>query len=247
MDVTMEPTAPPETPGTYIEAVQQRLREDIVSGRLAPWEKLRLAELKTRYTMGSSPLREALSRLVGEGLVTFEGNKGFRVRGLSREDLADIAYMRTAVETFAIRTAVERGGVEWESGIVAALHTLTSLTRDTATDRASLDAWNVAHDRFHEAVISACGSPRVFETQRRLAEHHNRYRRIFMGENLPRQLIIDEHRDIADAALARDAERAAMLLGRHMVITSDFYARVLSAKDQPERTVGTDAVSPELA
>jgi len=243
----MEPTAPPETPGTYIEAVQQRLREDIVSGRLAPWEKLRLAELKTRYTMGSSPLREALSRLVGEGLVTFEGNKGFRVRGLSREDLADIAYMRTAVETFAIRTAVERGGVEWESGIVAALHTLTSLTRDTATDRASLDAWNVAHDRFHEAVISACGSPRVFETQRRLAEHHNRYRRIFMGENLPRQLIIDEHRDIADAALARDAERAAMLLGRHMVITSDFYARVLSAKDQPERTVGTDAVSPELA
>ena len=247
MDVTMEPTAPPEAPGTYIEAVQQRLREDIVSGRLAPWEKLRLAELKTRYTMGSSPLREALSRLVGEGLVTFEGNKGFRVRGLSREDLADIAYMRTAVETFAIRTAVERGGVEWESGIVAALHTLTSLTRDTATDRASLDAWNVAHDRFHEALISACASPRVFETQRRLAEHHNRYRRIFMGENLPRQLIIDEHRDIADAALARDADRAAMLLGRHMVITSDFYARVLSAKDQPEQTVGTDAVSPELA
>jgi len=67
-----------------------------------------------------------------------------------------------------------------------------------------------------------------------------------MGENLPRQLIIDEHRDIADAALARDADRAAMLLGRHMVITSDFYARVLSAKDHPT-DVGTDAVSPELA
>jgi DNA-binding GntR family transcriptional regulator len=107
MDLAMELSA---IPGTYIEAVQQRLREDIVSGRLAPREKLRLAELKTRYEMGSSPLREALSRLVGEGLVTFEGNKGFRVRGLSREDLADIAYMRTAVETFAIRTAIERGG-----------------------------------------------------------------------------------------------------------------------------------------
>jgi len=38
-----------------------------------------------------------------------------------------------------------------------------------------------------------------------------------------------------------------MLLGRHMVITSDFYARVLSAKDPPEQAVGTDAVSPELA
>jgi len=235
MDLDMELSAAPEAPGTYIEAVQQRLREDIVSGTLAPWEKLRLAELKIRYEMGTSPLREALSRLVGEGLVTFEGNKGFRVRGLSREDLADIAYMRTAVETFAIRTAIERGGVDWESGIVGALHTLTTLTRDTATDRASLDAWNVAHDRFHTALLSACGSPRVFETQRRLAEHHNRYRRIFMGDNLPRQLIIDEHKNIAEAALARDANLAAALLGRHMVVTSDFYAGVLSESEQEAR------------
>jgi GntR family carbon starvation induced transcriptional regulator len=243
MNSDMELNGTPEAPGTYIEAVQQRLREDIVSGTLAPWEKLRLAELKTRYEMGTSPLREALSRLVGEGLVTFEGNKGFRVRGLSREDLADIAYMRTAVETFAIRTAIERGGMTWESGIVGALHTLVILTRDTATDRASLDAWNVAHDRFHEALLSACGSPRIFETQRRLAEHHNRYRRLFMGENLPRQLLIDEHNAIADAALARDADRAAALLGRHMVVTSDFYARVLAGN---QRAVGTEVISPQL-
>ncbi len=157
----------------------------------------------TIRAMGSSPLREALSRLVGEGLVTFEGNKGFRVGGLSREDLADIAYMRTAVETFAIRTAIERGGMEWESGIVSALHTRCS--------------------------------PRVLEMQRRLAEHHNRYRRIFMGENLPRQLLIDEHTNIADATLARDADRAAALLGLHMVVTSDFYARVLAGSEDAIR------------
>jgi len=65
-----------------------------------------------------------------------------------------------------------------------------------------------------------------------------------MGDNLPRQLlIIDEHTAIADAALARDADRAAALLGRHMVITSDFYARVLAGSEQ----AGTDAVSAELA
>jgi GntR family transcriptional regulator, carbon starvation induced regulator len=233
MDVTMERNGAAEPPGTYIEAVQQRLRADIVSGKFAPREKLRLSELKSRYEMGSSPLREALSRLVAEGLVTFEGNKGFRVRDLSREDLADIAYMRTAVETFAVRTSIEQGGMEWESGLVGALHALVTTTRDTATDRASLDAWNVAHDRFHEALIAACGSPRVMETQRRLAEHHNRYRRTFMGENLPRQLLIDEHTGIAKAALARDADRAATLLGRHMFITSDFYAEALAEKERP--------------
>jgi DNA-binding GntR family transcriptional regulator len=222
-----------ETPCTYIEVVQERLRADIVSGKLAPREKLRLAELKSRYAMGSSPLREALSRLVGEGLVTFEGNKGFRVRDLSREDLFDIAYMRTAVESFAVRTAIERGGMEWESGLVGALHALVTTTRDTTTDRASLDVWNIAHDRFHEALISACGSPRVMETQRRLAEHHNRYRRTFMGDNFPRQLLIDEHTGIAEAALARNPDRAASILGQHMVITSAFYADALTAKGQP--------------
>src|SRR5882757_11147440 len=89
------------------------------------------------------PFREALSRLVGEGLVTFESNKGFRVRGLSKEDLADIAYMRTAVETFATRTAIERGGMEWESGIVGSLHALVALTEDTATGSRGreADAW----------------------------------------------------------------------------------------------------------
>jgi DNA-binding GntR family transcriptional regulator len=133
--------------------------------------------------------------------------------------------------------------VEWETGIVGALHRLVALTRDTATDRASLDAWNDAHDRFHEALIAACGSPRVFEMQHRLAEHHNRYRRIFMGDNLPRQLLIDEHTDIADAALARDADRAASLLGHHMVVTSDFYARVLAGSEQ---AASSDAVDSEL-
>jgi GntR family carbon starvation induced transcriptional regulator len=243
MTANMELRATAEAPGTFIEAVQQRLREDIVSGRLAPREKLRLAELKSRYEMGTSPLREALSRLVGEGLVTFESNKGYRVRGLSKEDLADIAYMRTAVETFAIRTAIERGGMEWESGIVGSLHALVALTEDTATDRASLDAWNVAHDRFHETLLSACGSSRVFETQRQLAEQHNRYRRIFMGDNLPRQLIIDEHRNIAEAALARDADRAAALLGRHMVVTSCFYAKVLAGE---KLAPGSEPVSSAL-
>ena len=230
------PTMPAAIPGvTLVDLAERRIRDDIVAGLLAPQAKLGMADLKRRYAIGASPLREALSRLVGEGLVTFEGNKGFRVRGLSPQDLADIAYMRTAVETFAIRTAVERGDLAWEGGIVASLHALVTLTRTTGTDRASLDAWNVVHDRFHEALIAACGSPRILETQRRLAEQHNRYRRALMGSNLPRQVIIDGHEEIAAAALARDAAHAAHLLGGHLQITSAFYAAVLAGTAQAAR------------
>ena len=220
---------------TLIESVENRIRDDIGTGILTPQSKLRVSDLKERYEMGASPIREALSRLSSEGLVTFSSNRGFRVRGLSQQDLADIAYVRTAVETFAIRTAIARATLDWEGAILASLHALVVLTKETQTDRESLDTWNRAHDRFHEALIATCGSSRVLEIQRRMAGQHSRYRRMLMGANLPREKIINEHQDIAAAALERDADRAADLLGRHMLITSDFYARVLAGSEQAAR------------
>lgn len=228
---------PANSPTTLVQIAEARLRADILSGVVAPHQKLRVEELKTRYDMGASPVREALSRLVGEGLVTFEGNKGFRVTGLSRADLADIADMRTAIETHGVRRAIKRGDAEWEAGILAALHRLVRATERTASDDgAGLDAWTAAHDGFHFALVSACGSERVFEFQRRLAEQHNRYRRILMGANIPRAVVIAEHRALAEAVLDRDAARATELLRRHMWITYEFYGRVLAGEAEPART-----------
>jgi DNA-binding GntR family transcriptional regulator len=212
---------------TMADFAAEALRADIVGGTLEPGEALRLEALKARYSVGHSPLREALSRLTGEGLVALEANKGFRVMGLDRADLADIAFARSAIETAAIRAAIEHGREDWEADIVASLHKLTRLTERTETDRESLDRWQRAHDAFHRALVAACGSPRAMATQSLLSMQHDRYRRALMGENLPRQLLIDEHRRLADAALERDAERATALLGTHFKLTSNFYAEVL--------------------
>jgi len=75
---------------------------------------------------------------------------------------------------------------------------------------------------------------RVFETQRRLADITIAIA-IFMGENLPRQLIIDEHRDIGRRCAGAWMPTALLCCSAPHVITSDFYARVLSAKDRPSR------------
>lgn len=218
---------------TLADATEAQLRLDIIAGDLLPASALRIAELRERYDVGATPLREALTRLAGEGLVELEANKGFRVKALSGEDLADIAYMRTALETTAIRTAIERGDDGWEAAILATLHRLIRATERTETDRASLDAWQVAHDAFHHALVAACGSPRLLAEQRRLADQHARYRRFLIADNFPRDLLIAEHRALADATLARDGERAAALLASHMRITSDFYANLLARRGAP--------------
>lgn len=146
---------------------------------------------------------------------------------LSVRDLEEIEWMRILVEGAALRTAIARGGRQWEGDIVAALHRLTVATRTTRTDRASLDAWNDEHDAFHAALIACCGNARVLDLQRRLAGHHRRYRIALMGDNMRRDEIVEEHRGIAEAALARDAGRAMELLAQNMKVTTGFYAGAL--------------------
>ncbi|WP_376093762.1 FCD domain-containing protein [Roseomonas sp. CCTCC AB2023176] len=212
---------------TLADVAERRLREDITTNALAPSARLRLEELRDRYEVGASPLREALSRLVGEGLVEVEGNKGFRVAPLSFADLDDIAWMRATIEGAAVREAIARGDAAWEAGILAALHRLLRATGSTLADRAPLEVWNREHDGFHRALVGACGSPRAMEMGARLEAEHRRYRVALIGDGLPGELIVAEHRALADAALARDADETAALLARHMRITSDFYANQL--------------------
>jgi GntR family carbon starvation induced transcriptional regulator len=215
-------------PGTSLaDQAESGLRKDIIVGIWPPKARLPLDDLKRHYGMGSSPLREALSRLMGEGLVRIQNNRGFRVADLSRKDLEEIEWMRVAVECAALRDSIARGGREWEGRIVGALHRLTVATQTTATDRVSLDLWNDEHDAFHAALIACCGNTRALALQRRLADQHRRYRIALMGENMLRDEIVEEHRGVADAALKRDVETAVRLLAQNMKVTTNFYAGVL--------------------
>jgi len=75
--------------GTLASSVYERIREDILIGRLQPGEKLRIDTLRQRYTVGGSPIREALNRLSSEGLVLQHDQRGFGVLPASIEDLVD--------------------------------------------------------------------------------------------------------------------------------------------------------------
>src|SRR5512146_1702424 len=78
-----------------------RLRTDIVSGVLGPGAKLSIDELRSRYGVSLSPLREALSRLAAEGFVVLEDKKGFRVAPVSRDNCREVARLQDLLETQA--------------------------------------------------------------------------------------------------------------------------------------------------
>ena len=83
-----------------------------------------LSRLMQRYGFSSSAVREALSRLVTDGLVEAVDQRGFRTTPASREQLIDITETRVTVESVALQRSIEHGDLAWESRIVAAFHRL---------------------------------------------------------------------------------------------------------------------------
>ena len=93
------------------------LKNDIIRGTYQPDEKLRMSLLTARYALGVGPLREALSQLVAERLVTVVNQKGYRVASMSEAELLDIFDARANMEAMLVRPAIERGDDAWEAEI----------------------------------------------------------------------------------------------------------------------------------
>jgi DNA-binding GntR family transcriptional regulator len=157
---------------TLIERTYGQLREDILSGALAPGEKLLVEHLKLRYAVGAGTVREAISRLVSEAMVVAEGQRGFTVTPISLEDLSDVTNVRVAVETDALRSSIRSGDDFWRNRLCIAYDQLSALEQPLEDE--NVRRWEQANAEFHEALLSACGSPWTLRVVRQLTQHAER-------------------------------------------------------------------------
>ena len=220
LSLTSPLPATDEEARTLGEEVYARLRNDLIAGRLHPGQKLPLRQLSVRYGIGIAPLREALSRLASERLVHFEGQRGYAVAPVSLADLHDLCALRIDLSCKALRKSIERGDENWEAEILAALHRLErSAMPESLSDETAIDEWERRHDRFHQSLISACGSPWLLHFCAMLSDQFQRYRRAIIVEISGSQQLLtsvrEQHRTVAEATVARDAKRASDILARH--------------------------------
>lgn len=200
---------------TLATTIGERLRAEIVTGRKGPGVKLLLHEIRAEFNASLSPIREALSRLASEGLVTAEDQRGYRVAPVSRANLGEILELRVLLECRALRASIERGDDAWEAELLAAHHRLSKY--ESGERRMSeLEEWEGRHRFFHHRLIAACGSPVQLHFCKTLHDMNDRYRRLFLATHEPDRDVPGEHRAIAQAAIARDAEGACRLLQAHI-------------------------------
>lgn len=215
---------------TATEAAVRRLKRDIMSGALAPDSQLKMRELKSRYGIGASPMREALAKLAAEGFVHQRAQKGFRVPPVSIEELVDITRTRQIIESEAIRLAIENETYAWEEEIVASFHVLEHAIMLTKAGEKDPDHFEDRHHRFHRALISACPLDSLRSFCDDLYVRKTRYRRLLGGYGFTAKEVIGEHRVLMEAVLARNVSRAQQAIRAHIGITADVIAEVLRSR-----------------
>jgi len=204
-------------PSTVSEQAFQAIRLAVLSGEHAPESKLKVESLQARYGFSSSPLREALNRLVQEGLVKADERRGFRVAAMSPEDLDDITKMRLMLDIPALQESMLHGDDVWEANVVAAFHRLEKIEARLPQGPVVLDGqWSERHRAFHRALIAACPSQRQLNWSMSLFDQAERYRHFAARSRTVAKKKDAEHRALMKAVLRRDAETAGEMLADHI-------------------------------
>lgn len=224
------------------QAPYQCIRDDIISGKLLPDEKLKIRDLRLRYNTGSSPLREALSKLTADGFVTRAENCGFRVARADIDGYSDLLNARCWIESAALRESIAKGGSNWEYGVLIAGYDLDKGFQLFNDDR---DIPNPElerlHKRYHMLLISGCSNKVVRDICSQLYDHATRYRLLAdarlkkSSQKTSQNARAGEHREITSAVLGRDADRSVELLCAHYHRTAELLGPNSAVLHGPEK------------
>ncbi len=224
------------TVGTKADDIALDLEELIVSGQIAPGSVLRQEQLSEQYRVSRTPIREALRRLAALGLVTFEANKGVRVRTLERDELREAFLVRAELESLATELAVPRIDADGLAALDEAEQRFSDLTlelrrraREGTADGTLVASWVAANHAFHDVLYAAADAPfveRVAKSARRSFFTHVVWAAGLDIDHLYEQNDL-QHRAIREAVAAKSAAGARLLAREHVLASGRMLETIL--------------------
>lgn len=205
-----------ETAGPYAtksDYAYTRLRDGILSGEFEPGIVLHQATLAKTIGISTTPLREAMRRLMTEGLVELDAHRDARVSALSAEEARDLLEIRRSLDPLAASLAAQRRTKEDIRSMREAAASLQPLPNEVSV----VDL--VAHRRFHTAVYVASHNDLLISTLDALWDKADRYRRLGLQvkrDQPERDQKEREHAELLDAVIRGDSEAAAAVMLQHI-------------------------------
>jgi DNA-binding GntR family transcriptional regulator len=223
-----------------MDEVYLRLRDYILSGTLAPNDRLHQSDLAQMLGVSRTPVREALLRLEREGLVYARNGHGMFVKGVTAANVAELYDVRLALEPVAARLACAHPTA---SSVTGAERILRTQERSYPRDLAA--AFRVNRS-FHQKLVEGCGNPLMLRFLDNVWDQENALR-VFAAYNTDAQRIesmISEHRGLLDAFAAGDVELLGTLLGAHIQAACHHLQRQAShSGPRPDHPAGEPPLS----
>jgi DNA-binding GntR family transcriptional regulator len=203
-------SSPADPTQTRYEQAYGTIREMIVSGRLRGGDMISEVKLAEELEISRTPVREAVKRLVANGLVE-STPRGLRVFRPKPQDVAEVYFLRAAIEGAMIRAACGR----ISPGEIAALRKIHTRTLE-ANGRDDIDSLVALNGEFHSVIAAVAGSVRAENSLMALDPLVATYRRLSLFAPGHRNASIDEHGRLIDLLNARDGDRAESLMRAHI-------------------------------
>jgi DNA-binding GntR family transcriptional regulator len=199
-----------------IDSVLSRLRQDIVNGSLRPNSMLKARDLAVRYGVSTIPVREALQRLQGEGLVTMARNRGARVRVLDEAGVENVCGVLEALESYFSRRFAEKA-----SPFQISLLSEIEDAHEAAIGRGDVAQILIQNVRFHDYVNAAASNPVAVEISARQRALLGTLRLDHGFGTLRLKALSKEHRSLIDAFARHDADAAGKIAALHARSSKD--------------------------
>jgi phosphonate utilization transcriptional regulator len=210
--------------------VQSEIERLILSGEVAPGEKLTEALLAERLGVSRGPIREAFRSLEEAGLVRLEKNRGVFVRRLPLDEAAELYDLRAMLEEAVGRRLAEQIEPEQLKGLRGMVEQMERLVRDGHNTDAS-EPYHRLNLAFHDRLVEVTGNRPLLALYRRLVGQLSLFRRANLQDGRQIPVSVSEHRAILKAIAAGDADAAGLALRKHVL-------------DSKERSVRSPAATP---
>lgn len=209
MDPASSSPRPSGQPTGFAAQLHCRLRQRIIEGDLPPGTRLSEQEIADQYQLSRQPVREAFIRLAAEALLEIRPQRGTFVTLIDLDWVLGTRFIREAVEADIARLAAGRAGPGTRQMLQDHLDRQQAVPEGDTTRLARCD------EEFHAALAAIAGKPAVWQHLEQMKAHLDRLRHL-LATVTPREIMLAEHRAVAEAILTGDPDRAEAAIRRHL-------------------------------
>lgn len=211
------------------DVVFNTLRQEILTGKLKPGERLMEIQLANKLGVSRTPIREAIRKLELEGLVIMIPRRGAEVAQITLKDLKDVMEVRCALDVLAIELACGRMDQEALENLYRACENFREAVKTKDTRKMA-----EADVIFHDMIVASTGNKRLMQLVSNLSEQMYRYRFEYLKDATSHEMLQQEHMEMYQSILEKDKSAAASVVRKHIRNQEEAIIKQLQLENEKE-------------